>query len=104
MSQGNKLVDQLTVDYVSDPIAISDGKVLVKAALAANVRSVEVFDSSGSVMLLSYGAASDEKPALNIIPGGNELRPLLLNAGMPLYLSAVDADATAGKCVINFFY
>jgi hypothetical protein len=96
------LVHSIRYDYAV-PVTTA-AYVEISSSLPKNCRFVEIFDSSGSTMELAYGPAGSEVKAINIIPGGNELRPLILNAGMRLSLKAISANATAGECTINFFY
>ena len=103
MVNANKLVHSVRVDYSVTPVTTA-AFVQIESSVPKNVRAVEVFDSSGSTLQLAYGPTGSEVLALQIIPGGNELRPLLLNLGLPLSLKAIDADALVGECVLNFFY
>ena len=99
----NKKVFDIRNNYVTTPVTTA-AIVQLSAAISHDVRAVEVFDSSGQAMELYYGPAGSEVSALKIIPGGNELRPLLLNKGMRLGVKAVSADATVGELTINFYY
>lgn len=98
-----KLVYSKTLDYGVTPVTTA-AWVQIEPNLPNNVRFVEIFDSSGSVMLLSYGPAASETLALQVQPGGNKIEPCLLNKGMALSLKALDADATTGQFVLNAFY
>lgn len=97
------LVHSIRHDYVANPVD-SVSYFQIESDLPNNVRAVEIFDSSGSTVELAYGPAGSEVRAIQIVPGGNELRPLILNRGMALSLKSLSADAVAGECTINFYY
>lgn len=103
MKDGGKLVFSIRNDYAVTPVT-TGAYVQIHASIPANARIVEIFDSSGSTLQFSYGPAGSEVVALNVVPGGNELRPCLLNQGMALSLKAIDASATVGEFVLNAFY
>lgn len=98
---GNKLVDTVNYDYTV-PVT-SAAWVEIKASLASDVRSIEVFDSCGQIIYLGYGPAGSEQTAMQILPGGNGKQDVLLNQGMRLALKAASTSATVGQCVINFY-
>jgi hypothetical protein len=69
---------------------------------------MEVFDSSGRIMEISFGAAGNESSQIfpfYITPGGNNQHiKVLLGETMRISIRAVDASATAGQITINFYY
>jgi hypothetical protein len=65
---------------------------------------IEIFDSSGQTMELSYGpAAGSEANLLYIVPGGNGRMPLTLAKGARLAIQAVSGNATGGELIINLW-
>ena len=98
-----KLVYSKTLDYGVTPVT-TGAWVQIEPSLPANVRKIEVFDSSGSVIELAYGPAGSETMAIILAPGGRTLEPCLLNMGMALSLRALDANASSGQFVLNAFY
>lgn len=78
--------------------------VQLDSALNQNSNHLEIFDSSGSTLKLAIGAASAEvELPFYIVPGGNGMIPVTLSAGQRLAIRAVDANATTGQLVINFY-
>lgn len=90
-------------DYLSTPVTTS-AYTQLSSALPANVRELQVFDSSGSTLTLAYGPPGSEVVAVVLLPGASERTPCILNAGQRLSIKAVDVDATNGELVINGFY
>jgi hypothetical protein len=81
--------------------------VQIIASNAQPCSAVEIFDSSGRTMKISLGAAADENAhevPYYIIPGGSSiLLPIEIAKGKRISAKAVDADATVGALVFNFF-
>jgi len=77
--------------------------VVLDTAMNDNVEAVEIFDSSGEVLLLGYGAAGAEVDYVYIHPGGNGRIPLILNKDQRLCVKAVSANTTEGFLVINCY-
>jgi len=75
----------------------------IEDALPDNAEAVEIYDSSGSTLELGVGPSSAEVGILYIPPTGNGRIPLTLNKGMRLAIRAVDAAATTGDFIINFY-
>lgn len=65
---------------------------------------IEIFNSTGSILVLAVGAAGAEQDlSFYIFPGGNGKLGLILSRGMRLTVKAVDANATAGFLLLNFW-
>lgn len=99
-------VGKLRFDYGATNVTTS-AWVEITSAIPAAATHMHIFDSSGSVLKLSTGASGSEAASeLNfyIIPGGMEiLLPIELAKSKRLAAKAVDANATDGQLVINFF-
>lgn len=95
-------VHQIVHNYSSTAVT-TGAYVEVEDDLPINCREVEISDTSGRTLQLSYGDAGNEVEALVIVPGGNGRVPLLLNQGMRLSAIALDANATSGLLVMNFY-
>lgn len=76
--------------------------VELDASLDNEATTLEIFDSSGSVLKLALGASGQEvELPYYITPGGNGRVTVLLPKGKRLSIRAVDTNATAGQLVIN---
>lgn len=97
-------VGQLRNVYTSTNVTTSTW-VALGSSLTADVQELEIFDSSGSLMEIGYGASPSSVTVLcYIMPGGNTGRVTsLVNKGMQLYIKAVDVSATSGQIAINLF-
>lgn len=63
---------------------------------------VEIFNSTGSILVLAVGQAGLEQDlSFYIFPGGNGKIGLILSKGMRISVKAVDVNATAGFLLIN---
>jgi hypothetical protein len=104
MAQNAKCVQVIRNDYTSTSVTTS-AYVQLDAALDQDVRSIEVFDSSGSVLKLALGASGSEVDIpFHIVPGGTTVPVAFIAArGDRLSIRAVDASATTGQLVINLY-
>lgn len=65
---------------------------------------IEIFDSTGEVMVLGLGASGAESYFLQILPGGNEHIPVRIDPGSRLSLKAVSAvPEIETETTINFY-
>jgi hypothetical protein len=81
--------------------------VEIIANIPASATEMHIFDSSGRVLKLSTGAAGDEanhELLFYIFPGGSDaLLPTEWAKNSRLAAKAVDANATTGYLIINFY-
>lgn len=77
----------------------------ISSSLPAAAAAIEIFNSTGRVLILATGAAASETDTdYRIPPGGTTgLIPLNLAKGVRVALKAVDADATSGMVLMNLF-
>ncbi len=75
----------------------------IVASTAVATKSLQLFDSSGKVLVVAFGAAASEVDQFYIMPGGNGNVPCEIPAGTRISIKAVDANATSGQLVINFY-
>ena len=90
------------IDYASTSVSTA-AYTQVIASTAAEADVVEIFDSSGQVLVLATGAAGSEADKFYIFPGGNGRVPLLIPAGTRIAIKAIDGNATAGQFLINLY-
>jgi hypothetical protein len=96
-------VQTIRNDYTSTNVTTS-AYVELDSSLNGSVRALDVFDSSGRVLLLAIGAAGSEIDQLMIPPGGlSGLVHFYAEKGNRLSIKAVDASATSGQLVINLY-
>lgn len=96
-------VQKIRYAYATDGTVATAAWTQLDAALDSYSSHAEIYDSSGKIMRLGYGPAGSEVELMTIMPGGNGRIPLALNAGMRLCVRAVDAAATTGYLLINFY-
>lgn len=65
---------------------------------------IEIFDSTGEVMVLGLGASGSETFYLQILPGGNEHIPVRIDPGSRISLKAFDVvPEIETETTINFY-
>ena len=79
--------------------------VTVVASMDKPCSYVEIFNSSGSVLQLATGAvASEAAIPYQVLPSGSSiLLPINIANSVRLSAKAIDADATTGALILNFF-
>jgi hypothetical protein len=106
MAEPRLPVFRIRNDYAVTPV--TTGAWVQLAASIPRANSMEVFDSSGRIMEISFGAVGAESASIFpmfITPGGNN-NPIriLFGEGMRISIRAVDNNATAGQIAITFYY
>lgn len=89
--------------YGTTPVTTA-AYVELSPSLPANLKELEIFDTSQSVLQLAIGPSGSEVDLpFMVLPGGNVPSRVncLLNAGMRLSIKAVDQNATSGQLIIN---
>jgi len=94
-------VDIARIDYTVTSVT-TGAYVTLKASLAAGVKEVQIFDSSGQTLVLAVGGAGSEVDRFYIIPGGNGRLPVTIAAASRVAIKAVSATANAGEIAVNF--
>lgn len=96
-------VDFARLDYTAVPGGVlTSAYTQLKASLAAAVKEVEIFDSSGQTLFFAVGAAASEVDKFYIIPGGNGRFPITIAAASRVAIKAVSATANTGEISVNF--
>ena len=105
MQQSGVPTKQITYDYTSGTVATNAYTQILAAASNGNDTSwVDIFDSSGSAIILAIGASGSEQNILYIPPGGwDNRRALVISKGVRLSIKALDTAASAGRLIINCF-
>jgi hypothetical protein len=100
----SKPIARARIDAASTNITTSAFVELV-AELDEEISMIEVYDTTGKTFTLAVGAAASEveNEALYLIPNGNGKVPCQLPIGARVSVKAIDADATTGVLIINFF-
>lgn len=73
------------------------------ASTAQNMNMVEIFDSSGNTALLGTGASGFEVALTQIVPGGNGLIQLRIDAGTRIVARPFIAVPNSTELVLNFY-
>jgi len=87
--------------YTGTPVTTSAYTQIV-ASLADDVTQLYIFDSSGRTLYLAVGAPASEVDTVYIVPGGNGLINLGIDAGSRVSIKAVDATANKGELSVTF--
>lgn len=99
---GRTKITPVRNDYSS--VNVTTGAyVQLVASTSATINKLQIFDSSGSTMVLAVGAAASEVDQFYIFPGGNGDVELSIPSGSRISVKAVSASATSGELIINFF-
>jgi len=101
---GKTAVNKVRNDYTST--AVTTGayvELLSAAAFTTACTEIEIFDSSGSTLVLATGAAASESDKIYIIPGGNGRVQLAIAASTRISIKAVSGNASVGEIIINFY-
>lgn len=88
--------------YTSSP-ATSAAYVQVIAASGAQATSIEIFDSSGQIMVLAFGASGHEVNQFLIVPGGNGRMNYLVPTGTRVSVIALSSTASVGNLIVNLY-
>lgn len=99
---GRNGTENIYYDYVSSPVT-SASYVQLVASTIADVNKIEIFDSSGEVIILAVGAAASEVEQLLIFPGGNGAVDLYIPYGSRIAIKAKNTTANNGFLAINLY-
>ncbi len=99
-SAGRTKVAVLRNDYSSTSVSTSAYTQLT-ASTSAIINKLQIFDSSGSALVLAVGAAASEVDQIYIFPGGNGDVELTIPSGSRISIKAVDTAASVGQILIN---
>jgi len=93
-------IEVLDNDYTVTPVT-TGAYVQLTAALSADVKEMEIFDSSGQSLIIATGAAAAEVDRFIVVPGGNGRIIENFGAGTRISIIAKSANATVGFIEIN---
>lgn len=99
---GRAKVAQLFNDYSVTSVTTA-AYVQLTASTVSVTNKLEIFDSSGEVMILAVGAAASEVDQLYILPGGNGPVDLAIPSGSRISIKAKTATASVGLVAINLY-
>lgn len=88
-------------DYSSVNVT-SAAYVELIASTSVACKQLEIFDSSGQLLILALGAAASEVDKLYILPGGNGQVICNIPAGTRISIKAASTTASTGYLAINF--
>lgn len=92
-------VYRLFYDYAVNVTTVAYTQII--ASTSADVKQLEIFDSSGQLLVVAFGAAMSEVDQFYILPGGNGTIRCDIPAGTRISIKAVSANATSGYLAIN---
>jgi hypothetical protein len=96
------VVETATLDYSSTNVT-SAAYVELIASTSDEIKEIEIFDSSGQLLILALGAATEEVDKCFIFPGGLGKQQLSIPAGTRVSLKATSTSATTGLIAVNLF-
>ena len=99
-------IDREAIDFLFNSYAgvpVTSGAWVELTSAAPDVRRVQIFDSSGQIMQLGYGAPGSEAAFMLIPPGGNGVIDLYIPENTRVSLRANGASATSGVFIMNIF-
>lgn len=95
------VVDTIVNLYASTPVT-TGAWVELLAVTSANIKQVDIFDSSGEGLEIGVGALGFEARKFLVFPGGNDdILGVSIPAGSRISIRALDINATVGKLIIN---
>ena len=89
-------------DYSGSNLAAGAWTQIV-ASTVARIRKLDIFDSSGSVVMVGVGGVGAEVEVLRITPGGNGPVELTIPIGSRISIQSVSGTLSVGLLVINMF-
>jgi hypothetical protein len=99
---GRSKVEIIRNAYASTSVT-TGAYVQLIGSTSAEIKKLQIFDSSGETLKLAVGAAASEVDQIYIFPGGNGDVELSIAAGSRISVRAVSANATSGELIINCF-
>jgi len=87
-------------DHGATPVTTGAYTELV-ASTAAEIKTLETFDTSGEVLVLATGVASNEVDVLYIFPSGSGPIALTIPGGTRLSVRSILANTASGHLFIN---
>jgi hypothetical protein len=81
---------------------LSESWTQIVASTSADIRRLHIFDSSGKMILLGFGAAGDEEEKFTIAPGGDGVVNMLIPSGTRLSIKSMSGTIVDGELLINF--
>lgn len=84
-------------------LATTSAWVEIEDSLPASVSRIQIYESSGQIVQMGIGPSGSETGIYYIMPNTVATIPFKLDEGMRLAIKAVDADASVGDLIINFF-
>ena len=89
-------------DYSSANVGTTSWVALTKSN-DDHANRLEIFDSSGQLMEIGYGAAGSETAVFYVMPGGNGVVDIIVPKETDIHVRGVDGAASAGILAINAF-
>lgn len=107
------LVATAANNYVSNPVTAGTwiqlnllgptGVALNPNQLIKDVNSLGVMDTSGQTIAIGIGASTASVVQIGQFePNCDSAIPIMLNAGMSIYITSVGANATQGQLMLTF--
>jgi len=88
-------------DYTSTSVGTGAYVELVSST-SAEIKKIQIFDSSGQTLVIATGASSSEVDKLYVFPGGNGDIDVSIPASTRISIKAISDTANAGEISINF--
>lgn len=104
---GSSALTQLSGESINEDYSVNNVTTStyleLSASIGGNVKEIEVFSSTSSVLSLAFGAMGSEINQVMIFPGGNGRMPVQIPMGTRLSIMSTNVNATSGNLVMNFY-
>jgi len=97
-------IGQIVTSYSSTNVGTSTAVQVLASVPSNGATMLDVFDSSGQTLQLSYTINSINTVIAVVYPGGNGQVQVSIPAGAALYLKSLTSTANSGYSIINLFY
>ncbi len=78
-------------------------QLIAAASVTSQANQVEIFDSSGQVMIIAFGGAGSEVDQFYVTPGGNGMIRVKVPVSTRVSIKAKTATANAGLITVNLY-
>lgn len=94
-------VSQILIHQYASTNVTTGAYVQLTASTTSEIKKLQIFDSSGEMLVLAVGGSGSEVNKLYIFPGGNGDIDVSIPAGSRLSIKAVSGTASVGTLLIN---
>lgn len=97
-------IAQVVTSYASTNVGTSTPVQILASVPATGASMIDIFDSSGQTLQLTYKLNGASTVVANIYPGGNGQLQVFIPGGAALLLKSLTTTVSSGTDIINIFY